>query len=298
MRTISLSGWNLVIAGGDAREIVLAEALRAANAAVWLYGFEQYEEPEGISVGRGFPEKADAVILPLPGVDKNGRIYAPFAARPLYLRELQPLLRPGLHILCGKMPASCEQELRAQSVVVTQTAEMDQLAIYNAVPTAEGAVEMAMRESRITIAGSRALVVGFGRCGLPLARLLSAMDARVTVAARRGEVLALAETMGFAAVTFENLAEVMGEFDFIFNSVPALVLGEGELSAVKKSALVIDIASAPGGTDFAAAERLGLKSFLALGLPGKVAPQSAGMVLAKVYPALLLSLTGKGGESK
>ena len=57
---------------------------------------------------------------------------------------------------------------------------------------------------------------------------------------------------------------------------------------MRKDAVVIDIAQAPGGTDFAAADELGIKAFLDLGLPGKVAPETAGEILARVIPGLIL----------
>ena len=142
---------------------------------------------------------------------------------------------------------------------------------------------------------SNALVVGLGRCGLPLARSLAALGARVTVAVRRREVRALAESFGFSTINFDQLQCEAHNYDFLFNTVPAPVLTEEILSKVRKDAIIIDIASAPGGTDFAAANRLGIKNFLSLGLPGKVAPITAGKILAKVYPHLI-SIHVKGGE--
>lgn len=298
MHKISLTGWDVVIAGGDTRETVLAGALSRAGANVWLHGFTENTEAQNLSVRQGLPERADAVILPLAGVNQEGNIYAPYAAEQVHIRALEPLFRPGLCLLCGRMPEDLEKQLRAQAMDVILTAEMDELATYNAVPTAEGAVEIAMRESDITLFGSNALVLGFGRCGLPLARLLAAMDAKVTVAARRRDVLALAAVMNFATMTFDQLPAVVGKADFIFNTAPALVLTEDVLRHVKKSAIIIDIASSPGGTDFYTAERLGIKSILALGLPGKVAPLSAGKILANVYPGLLVEAKGKGGKQQ
>ena len=295
MQNISLAGWQIVIAGGDAREVVLAAQLQRAGADVWMYGFEQHKLCAEVTVAVGLPAQADVIILPLPGVKADGTIYATYAAQPLHLSDLSPLLRKGSLLISGKMPPQTVELLQQQGVKVVLTAEMDELAIYNAVPTAEGAIELAMRESAVTIYGSEALVIGFGRCGLPLARTLAALGANVTVAARRREVLALAQTLGFTQLCVSDLAKQAGEFDYIFNTVPALMLTETELCCVKKDAVLIDIASAPGGTDFLAAERLGLKAFLALGLPGKVAPVSAGEILARVYPHLIIE-QGKGGE--
>ena len=95
--------------------------------------------------------------------------------------------------------------------------------------------------------------------------------------------------MGFEQVAFKDLEQEISKADFIFNTVPVLILDEELLQHVKKDAIIIDLASYPGGTDFEAAKRLGLKAELALGLPGKVAPKSAGQILGKVIPRIILN---------
>ena len=45
--------------------------------------------------------------------------------------------------------------------------------------------------------------------------------------------------------------------------------------------------SLPGGTDFAAAEELGLHAEHALALPGRCAPQTAGALIAQTVLAIL-----------
>lgn len=289
-----IAGLEIMIAGGDARELILAGELKEKGAIVSFYGFEKAGLPPELL--KRPPDSVDVIILPLPGVNMDGLIYSVFAGQPLHFCHLEPWLRPGMLVIAGRMPAPLQQAMETRKIHVACTAELDELAIHNAVPTAEGAVAMAMQESDITIHGSRALVTGFGRCGIPLARTLHALGASVTVAARRREARAMAEALGFAAVTFEMLLEQgIADFDFIFNTVPELILTENVIESVKQGAVIIDIASAPGGTDFAAAEKRKLKCYLAPGLPGKVAPVSAGKILARVYPHII-SKHRKGGE--
>ena len=292
----SLAGFDVLIVGGDAREIVLAEQLQNQGANVCLFGFAKEQKSEKQQIPDVLPLKTDALILPLSGVNMEGYIFAPYATERIHIERLKPLFRPGLLLLSGSMSKKWQPMLEKQDINLILTAEMDELALYNAVPTAEGAVEVAMRESAITVAGSKALVSGFGRCGLPLARLLAAMNAHVTVAARRRDVLALADVLGFNTVTFENLSDVVAEFDFIFNTVPAPILTADVLANAKKTAVLIDIATAPGGSDFSAAQQLGLKNFLLPGLPGKVAPFTAGQILAKIYRDILIESRKKEGE--
>ena len=59
------------------------------------------------------------------------------------------------------------------------------------------------------------------------------------------------------------------------------------LQQLPGGALIIDLASLPGGTDFAAAEELGLHAEHALALPGRCAPQTAGALIAQTVLAIL-----------
>ena len=131
------------------------------------------------------------------------------------------------------------------------------------------------------------LVVGFGRVGRALAPRLQALGARVTVAARRYEQRSLAQSMGLGTERADRLPDWLCGYDLVVNTAPARVLGVEELSALKEGALVIDLASKPGGIDLRAAEQLELETIWALGLPGKVAPGSAGQAIVDTVLQIL-----------
>lgn len=283
MQALELQGFNILIAGGDRREVVLAGALTEKGAQVWLHGFEEYQLPLAEKVRTCLPEQADVIIFPLAGCDDGGYIFAPFAAEPCTLDSLQQQLSHAALLICGRLPARYLPEMSKAGVRVFLSGEDNELAILNAVPTAEGALELAMRESSVTIHGSECLVVGFGRCGRTLARILHGLGGKVTVAERSGEARALAWSHGFTAQRMDTLAGLVEKSRFIFNTVPAPVLTAEVLERANRAAVIIDIASRPGGTDFAAARKLGIKNFLALGLPGLAAPETAGEILARVY---------------
>ena len=87
-----------------------------------------------------------------------------------------------------------------------------------------------------------------------------------------------------------------GEF-FLF-CLPAIILGifvghfgwllfASLLAALPKGSLIVDLASKPGGTDFAAARRLGHTALHALSLPTVWAPETAGEALARTVQAIL-----------
>ena len=153
--------------------------------------------------------------------------------------------------------------------------------IPNALLTAEGAVSIALKEYGKSIFSSRCLVVGFGRIGKILAKLLKNMGAKVTVSARSVKDVSLAKISGFETTNVSKISE-KADFDLIFNTVPALVLNEGVLGYLSSARMIIDLASSPGGTDKLAAEGLGIKLIPALGIPGKCFPEAAGEIIADV----------------
>ena len=144
--------------------------------------------------------------------------------------------------------------------------------------TAEGAVQMAMEELPVTVHGARCLVTGYGRIGKALSRLLWVMGAQVTVAARRFAEQSLARTQGCAVIDIASLPDA-GDFDVIFNTVPAMLFDRQLLRRLEKNTLLIDLASRPGGVDFNAAAELQIKTVWALSLPGRVAPKTAGGII-------------------
>ena len=146
----------------------------------------------------------------------------------------------------------------------------------NALPTAEGAVQIAMEELPVTLHEARVLILGYGRLGRVTAQRMAALGARVAVAARSHEQLAWARVWGYATEHTARLKPWLCSYDLVVNTIPACVLGREELAALKPGALVIDLASKPGGVDFDMAAELGVQTIWALSLPGKVAPVSSG----------------------
>lgn len=170
--------------------------------------------------------------------------------------------------------------------------------IANAALTAQGAA--ALLEKERPLAGASALVLGYGRVGRLTAAELLRRGASLTVGARRKESRAWARAEGCSAVDTEDLESVLDQFDIIVNTVPAPVLTEGRLRHVRPEAVLLELASAPGGIDAAAAREQGRLYLSAPGLPGKYAPALAAEILRDaVYeimdtplPRLGIALTG------
>lgn len=123
--------------------------------------------------------------------------------------------------------------------------------------------------------------------GRAVARRLELLGGHVTVAARNGEQRANARCAGHHAAPLTALAEILPAFDTVINTIPAMVLPRALLQRLPPESLVIDLASRPGGTDFAAAAELGIRAEHALALPGKCAPRTAGTLIAQAVLSLL-----------
>ena len=153
--------------------------------------------------------------------------------------------------------------------------------ILNVIPTVEGALELAMRETPFTLHGSSALVVGFGRIGKLLAEKLKALGVRVTVSARKSQDFAWCKVWGYEYIHTDDIAAHLQDKMLIFNTVPYMLFDSGTLARMESDTLLVDLASLPGGVDFAAAKLMGRRALQALGLPAKVAPRTAGEIICE-----------------
>jgi len=153
-----------------------------------------------------------------------------------------------------------------------------EIAIYNSVPTAEGTIYYIMKNTEYTIHNANIHVIGAGRCGETLAKSLRNLGANVTVSSRNPNLIARLYESGIKTVDLDWL--ILREVDIIVNTVPAMMLDKQKLGQVKKDVYIADIASAPGGVDFVAADELGIKAHLLPALPGIVAPKTAAAYLA------------------
>ena len=268
---------EFAVVGGDMRIVKLAELLALDGHTVRPFGLERGES--GVLAGseslREALEGARYVILPLPALTGD-IINAPLSKREIRLSELAEAISPGQIILAGKAGEALTDAARARSVPVIDYLEREELTVKNAGITAEGAVEILMRELPVTLMGSHILVVGFGRIGKLLALKLRALGACVTCSARRSSDRAWIEAMGLTAADTGRLTEALAGVDAVVNTVPARVLGERELAALREGSVCLDLASKPGGVDLEAAKAMGTHVIWALSLPGQVAPVTAG----------------------
>ena len=257
---------RIAVVGSDARQAAAGRALARAGYAV--AGAEQVA-------------RADVILLPLP-LDESR---TPLA-------QLLRAAKPGAFALGGRLSAQAVEIARQAGVELADYFARPELAVYNAIPTAEGCIGILMAERTRTLWNSAILLAGFGPVGQALGVRLAALGAQVTVAARRSAQRALAESFSLRAVDLARLEQTAPAFDTVVNTIPAPVLTEAVLAALRPGSLVVDLASKPGGTDFDAARRLGHRAIHALSLPTACAPETAGEALARTVCEILAEREG------
>lgn len=274
---------RILIIGGDSRTEYLGKALSDDGFKV-----EHYTEKEPL---KNSIDRCDAVVLGLPASKDDKTVDAPKLAEAIYIKDLFKLTGRNKLLLAGKMSEGMKAVADVFGVKWVDYFMRDELEILNAIPTCEGAVQIAMEELPITLFGANVLVTGYGKVGEPLCVMLKHLGANVTVCARRASQRAKARTMGIRAVNFSYLGELMADCDVVFNTVPDKIIGGNELLTAKNT-LIIDLASKPGGVDMERAKDLGVKVIWALGLPGKVAPVTSGNIIKET----ILNIFSELGE--
>lgn len=274
---------SFAVIGGDLRQVHLAGLLAAHGYNVFATGFDRdVEVSKDVIRLRSAEEavhKADCVVLPLPYSADGNTVNAPFARVPIPIEEIFGAAFPGMLITGGKFDDVAYNLAADVGIHLVDYYKREELAVLNTIPTAEGAIQIAMEELPITIHGANCIVIGFGRVAHMLCRELDALGANVAASARKCSDLAWIKALGYTPVNISSLGDTIGSFDVVFNTVPAVVLTEATLSNLKKDCLVIDLASKPGGVDFETAGRIGIKTVWALSLPGKVAPLTSGAII-------------------
>ncbi|NLY43612.1 MAG: dipicolinate synthase subunit DpsA [Clostridiaceae bacterium] len=273
---------NFALIGGDMRQVKMANSLLKDGYAVKVFGFNNIELGDNITQASSVQEaieQANVIVAPLPCSLDNETINAPFCNEKIYINDLFKQMTKNQLFVGGKISDKILKLSKVYNIYTVDYFEREELMVLNAIPTAEGAIQIAMEELPITLHNSNCLVLGFGRIGKILSKMLAGIGANVTVEARKYEDLAWIKSYGYNGIHLNDLRNYISQFDVIFNTVPSVILNMELLSNIKKDCLVIDLASKPGGVDFDMARDLGIKTIWALSLPGKVAPNTAGEII-------------------
>jgi len=265
---------KICILGGDNRIVFLAKILVEEGYYVNTYGVE-IDSSENLCVCSSLKDaiiKSDIIITPLPFTRDNVVINSSLSQPKIWIKDIFEIASNNQIVLAGYLNTQIYDLAAKYSIQIFDYFEREELVVSNCIPTAEGAIKIAIEELTGTLHGSNCLVMGFGRIGKILSHMLNGIGSNVFVEARKAEDLAWINSYAYKSIELCNLESYIGDFDVVFNTIPHVILDEKLLKLMKKDSLIVDLASSPGGVDYEAAEKLNIKTKLALGLPGIVAP--------------------------
>ena len=296
-----LTGIHVAFIGGDARQLEVIKKCLEMDATITLIGFDNLESKyKGVHLKELSPEvlkTVDALILPIVGTNEEGYVESVFSKNKIKLsEECLAFLPKTSKIYTGMARNYLKQLCTELQVELIELLDRDDIAIYNSIPTVEGTLMMAIQNTDFTIHNSNAIVLGFGRTGVSLARALHALGAHVKVGARKPEHLARIFEMGLVPFQINDLTANVSDVDLLFNTIPQMIITAKVIANLPHHSLIIDLASKPGGTDFRFAEKRAIKALLAPGLPGIVAPKTAGKIIANVLSNLILEQCSRNQE--
>jgi len=276
---------KISIIGGDLRIVKLVDMLIEEGVEVFSYGLENSEIEDDIKGNslRETIEKSNIVLGPIPFSSNNETINMPFSNEKILVSEFLECMS-GKTLLAGSIKQEVYDLCEKKDIKVIDILKREELAVLNAVSTAEGTIKIAIEETPKNIHGSNILIMGFGRVGKVLSNMLNGLGANVACEARKNSDLAWIKAYGYEPIKISNLRENLERFDIIINTIPHIILDKENLEKVRKDALVIDLASNPGGVDREAIKKKKIKFIWALSLPGKVAPiTSAEFIKETLY---------------
>ncbi len=287
---------KIALLGGDLRQYTAAVLLSRRAWDIHIWGLDKSGRGED-SVGfcRSVDEAVDeavGVVLPLPASTDGKHLHCPFATTGIryVLRDLLSILPRGCVIVGGRIPQEFVREAEEYGFRVRDYFDSEEFQIQNAYTTAEAAISIAMNSLDKNLRGAKVAITGYGRIAKHLVKLLLALGAEVTVAARKESDLAWARASGCRTLSLlapDAISSLSRTYDVIYNTVPHWLFDRTFLTRVDPSTFLIDLASVPGGVDICAAKELGANVLWATSLPGKYAPFSAGELIASCVDEIL-----------
>lgn len=282
---------TISVIGGDQRIVSLVELLASDDYTVFTYGLEKSDIKENEKIVKCKTlketlEKSDKVIGPIPISTEKDMIKMPFSEEKITIEDLANNLDNHTFIV-GNVNESIRNVLTSKNVEIIDILDIEKFTVLNIIPTVEGAIQVAMQETKRTLHGSNVLILGFGRIGKLLSKSLVGLGVNVSCEARKDTDLAWIKAYGYKPIHLKDLKNEIAKFDIIFNTIPTEILDAELLTKVKNDALIIELASKPGGINREEAKKRKINVVEALALPGKVAPLTVAEYIKDIIYELI-----------
>jgi len=283
--------YDIAIIGGDLRQVYMANEFIKRGYKTIVYGLKSGLLNENAKSADSLKDAllvSTVIICPVPFTKNQIDITSREALADLKVDDLLNGIKSDSILFGGNIPENVLKYCIKNNIEFHDFMTLNDIAILNAIATAEGAIAEAISKSAVNLHQSSCLVLGFGRCAKVLAKKLYSLDASVSIAARSKDARAEAAAYGYYTLPLDDLESVLPQCDFIFNTIPSVILTKSELKKVSRDVTIIDIASSPGGIDYAAAEAFKINASLCPSLPGKYSPRSSGEILFKAIEDIII----------
>lgn len=277
-----MKNMSMAILAGDWRQVYMARYLAAHGCQVALFA--------PASPIQDFPLLASVT----EACQNYTTLIGPV---PFFLSEARTEeLKEGLHsehlLAGGNLPEEISAYCQQQKIACYDFMQSPTLALYNAEITAEGMIAQLLQQTPFILQKKQILLLGYGKCGAALATKLRGMDAIVLVYDHDPVRQALAAAYGFTVLTRKQLSSIADQVDVVVNSVPAPILNGKDYQRFAKHCVLFDLASGTQGLDLELAQQQQLSAYRCPGLPGKIAPKTAGEALGRDLLDYLLNRKG------
>ena len=263
------------------RSVYLSELLKKEYHRVEMYGFEK-KQPDTKNKNLSLMiSDTNIIICGIPLESAGGLVNMPFSTEALPVNALIEMMPSEVFFVAGKIEKELRRQLDDRGIKYIDLLDREEKAVQNAIPASEGAVDQIINAIPATLHNSRILILGFGRIGKVLSKILHGFGAEVWVAARKYSDLSWIEVYGYKPVHIKDLESYVTDMDVIVNTIPLKILTADILNKIHLDCYLLDLASKPGGIDFEHAEKLGFKVDWALSIPGKIAPLTAAEIIKR-----------------
>lgn len=288
---------SIAVVGGDARQKWLAVTLQQHGALSAVYEVPDYDCPADVALLTTPTALCQytCIVGATPLVRQGNLVLPPTAQQTLPLALLLQILQPGQRLIGGNFSAAMLQQCQNRQIDTYDFLQSPDIIFANAEITAEGMLAVLLQQTPYILQNTSLLLLGYGHCGMALAHKLTALGAQVTVCERDSQKRSLARSFGYTVLPPEALPEILSTCTLLINTVPTQVLTDNLLRLLPAQAMLFDLASAPGGIDQQAAQQLSLYYHNCPGLPGRIAPQTAGELLAENLLQYLTTCTSQKG---
>jgi dipicolinate synthase subunit A len=293
---ITLVHHKFAVLGGDKRNIYLYKLLEEDGHIVRKFGFDAYDlepVPESANLYDAV-NGADYIIGPTPFSNNCTSLNAVYSSVPILTDDIFRLVKPNQTFFSGHIKDAALASAKKYGVTCIDILNWEELALLNAIPTAEGAIKIAMENTDFTLHGSRSMVVGYGRIGKVLCKMLNGMGAKVYPVVKMRCEAAAARGYGYSPILHAEMNAELHSMDIIFNTVPRILFDKKNIKYINKKCLFIDLSSAPHGINNNFAKEAGLNVLFAGSLPGAVAPKTAAKYIQETIYGYLEKERGGG----